>query len=568
VQVLQWFRKGSDTYTGGVDLKLAKRTTLSYDQFFVAYKGDSNYQLTGANFLLNTTTTPVSLGVDVLGGAQTCGSLTTTVPTLTTLPRAVSNGVASQYCNGTITQSQTTPTRTSFPTEQLRFSSHYWDRVLFNGRLVYSGGTSKINNFNETFYGLGRGSVRQTIETGAGANGLFANNKRINTSGDFGVIAEINKYLSISEAFSSWNTRNSGSIDATTETWKGSPGVAATGTTPAVPTTTMLTPLTDPTITYTNPATTDSTFLNHKIEQNTLLATATIMPEFKLSAGWRFRNRQITNSGGDDLTWHENGLLLGAVIQPSRIVRINVNFDTMDSKSANDLTASNTFTRQAPNRSYHIRARATIKPAPWINFAIAGNDYSAKNDDPFVNHVEHNHEFSFATTINPTERLSLDFNYAYADVYSRTDICYTFTPNANAPLPSGATNSGTCTVANSPDTGSNSYLLGTDPYNAPSNFFSGAVNYAPTRLFRFNAGVRLNSVNGTADQLNPLLVPGSLQSRYVTPFSDVQINIAPQWAWHGNWTYNGYGETGPQSTTLPSRNVHGNTVTLGVKYAF
>ena len=33
VQLSQWFRNALDTYTGGVDFKLAKRTTLSYDQF-------------------------------------------------------------------------------------------------------------------------------------------------------------------------------------------------------------------------------------------------------------------------------------------------------------------------------------------------------------------------------------------------------------------------------------------------------------------------------------------------------------------------------------------------------
>jgi hypothetical protein len=54
------------------------------------------------------------------------------------------------------------------------------------------------------------------------------------------------------------------------------------------------------------------------------------------------------------------------------------------------------------------------------------------------------------------------------------------------------------------------------------------------------------------------------------------FDIAPQWAWHGNYTYYGYGEQGTQnavvngyySNGLPSRNVHGNVLTLGVKYAF
>ena len=63
------------------------------------------------------------------------------------------------------------------------------------------------------------------------------------------------------------------------------------------------------------------------------------------------------------------------------------------------------------------------------------------------------------------------------------------------------------------------------------------------------------------------MIPEALQSNYVTPFTDVQVNIAQQWAWHGNYTCNGYGEPGPIGTLTP-RNVHGDTLTLSVKYAF
>ena len=67
--------------------------------------------------------------------------------------------------------------------------------------------------------------------------------------------------------------------------------------------------------------------------------------------------------------------------------------------------------------------------------------------------------------------------------------------------------------------------------------------------------------------LNALMVPGAIQSKYVTPYADMQINIASQWAWHGNWTHDGYAEGGPTGY-LPARNTHGDIVTLGVKYAF
>ncbi len=53
VQLSQWFRNSLDTFTGGVDFKLAKRTTLSYDQFFAFYRGDTTFQLAPTPFTLS-----------------------------------------------------------------------------------------------------------------------------------------------------------------------------------------------------------------------------------------------------------------------------------------------------------------------------------------------------------------------------------------------------------------------------------------------------------------------------------------------------------------------------------
>jgi hypothetical protein len=82
-----------------------------------------------------------------------------------------------------------------------------------------------------------------------------------------------------------------------------------------------------------------------------------------------------------------------------------------------------------------------------------------------------------------------------------------------------------------------------------------------------SAGARVNSTDGTAEQLNPLMIPGALQSTYFTPFADLEIHIASQWAWHGNWVHDGYHEHS-QLGLLPSRNTYGDVLTLGVKYAF
>jgi hypothetical protein len=559
VQLLQWFRNASDTYTGGVDVRLVKRTSLSYDQFYVLYKGDSTFGLTGANYpTLNGNGQKESLGVNTLA-ATTCG-------TGANKSAEVVNGIANPYCSGTIVQSQVAPTRTTFPTEQLRFSSHYWDKVAMNGRILYSGGTSDVKSFNETFNGLlTRTFLRQEIDTGGLAHGALAHNKRVDVNADFGIVAELNKYISVSDSFDFWKFRSPGSNSVTANVWAG------TATTPNL---NILTPLSA--VTNTTTTTPNASFLNQKIGQNTILAIFSVTPQIKLSGGWRFKSREITDPG-DDLTWHENWALLGAVFQPSRAFRINVNYDRMSSKSATADTPANSFTREAPDKSYHVRVRATVKPAKWINFAVTGNDYSAKNDDPLVNHIEHNHDFSIATSITPMEGLSLDFDYAHDDFMSQTDLCYLFVGTATYPVPTPATAStGTCLQTATNPTGTlpppgtavaSQLYLGAGTYDAPSNFFSGAINYDPSRYFHFNAGARVNATNGTAEQLNPLMVPGALQSRYVTPFTDLEIHIASQWAWHGNWTHDGYHERGPQGL-LPSRNTYGDILTLGVKYAF
>jgi hypothetical protein len=557
VQLSQWFRNALDTYTGGVDVKLAKRTTLSYDQFYAFYKGDTFFQLAPTPFKLSDGT-PVSLGVDVLTGPTvTCG-------TGANKTENVVNGIANPFCSGTTTESETAPTRTSFPTEQLRFASRYWDAVSMNGRLTYSGATANVNSFNETFLGDGRASsppfpsgsvLREEIEAGAGPNGQFAHNKRINVNADYGIEAELNKYVSVTDAFTFWDFRIPSQSNYS-ETEIGGPSA----------TTSMLTLLTASNqLTFTTPGT-FSDFLGQKNTGNTVMGIVTVTPEVKISGGWRFNDRTITFNGDPTFDWHQNWLLLGGVVQPSHAFRLNVNYDTMHSKSANAATTSNTYTREAPDMIIHLRLRMTVIPAKWINFAVTGNDYSAKNDDPLVNHLEHNHDFSFAAQIIPTQTLSLDFNYAHDDVFSTTDLCYVYVATAIAPLPPGATNAGTCVPsANNPGATSNLYL-GSGYYDAPETYFSGALSYTPAKYFRFNGGASLNSQSGQAEQLNPLMVPGALNSKVVTPFTDLLVNIAPQWAWHGNWIHHSYTEAGGPGPA--PRNFHGDVITLGVQYAF
>ena len=542
VQVLQWFRNSNDTLVGGVDLNAARRTTLSYDQYYVIYKGDSTFQLTGANYKL-ANGTPVSLGVDTLATA-TCGSGAN--KTL-----EVVNGIANPYCSGTIVQSQAAPTRTRFPTEQLRFSSRYWDRVAMNGRVTYNSGASNVNNFNETFNGLlARTFVRQEIDTGGLGNGRLAHNTRVSVNADYGIEAELSKRLEVSDAITYWDFHNAGMNSVVSQIWAGTAAKPPNFNTPI----SSLTPTTT--------TTPNTYFLHQKNTGNTIIGMVTVIPQLKVSAGWRFNSRNIVDPR-DDLTWNQNWLLLGAVVQPSQVFRLNVNYDQMRSKSANSQTPSNTYTREAPDKTYHLRARASAKPDKWINFAVTGNGFWGKNDDPLVNHKEHNYDLSFATQVVPTETLSFDFSIAKDGSYSRTDLCYI---TSATPTPYGDTNGGTCTPSAANPTATSNLLLGNGYYNAPSTFVSGSMNWAPNRKVKLNGGARVTTVSGQSEMLSPLQVPGSLQSQRLSPFANLELNIAPQWAWHANWDHQGYSDSGGIGPA--SRNFNGDIVTLGVRHAF
>jgi len=547
----QWFRNATDTWVGGVDFKLTQQTILSYDQFLVFYKGDTNLHLAPTPYVYPLPdSTPATVGVN-LQTTSKCGTSGTA-----NYSAPIVNGVINPFCSGTTTEDQTAPTRTSFPTEQVRFAGNYLDKVAMNGRFLYSGGNSHVNSFNQTFIGLNsRTLFREIIDTGALPNGHLADNKRINVNGDFSVRAEITPMVEVSDVFNYWDVRVPGETAWSEFTLK---GVATHTGPPVVYGTSMLTPLNDPSLTPNTTLNTDAHYLAHKNTGNTVLGTFTVTPMAKLIGGWRFNDRQIKVDDDDNLTWHQNWLLLGGVIQPSPVVRVTVNYDAMFSHSSNSTTTpANTYTREEPNKIQDFRARAQVKPAKWVNFAVAGRVYGAQNNDPLVNHKEHNNDISFAAQVMPTEGVSVDFDFAHDDVFSVTDLCYTTNPP-----PTAAPQSGTCTYTSD---GDNPYL-GNGYYKAPMTYFTAAFNYTSPKYFHMGVGARLNNVSGAGEMLSPYQVPGSIDSKYFQPFADLTIHIAPQWAWHGNWNRYKYTESGP--TGPAPRDFNGDVFTLGVKHEF
>jgi len=508
--LMQNWRNSTDVWNGGVDWKPVKGTTISFDEFITHYKGNTNWQLTGLNYLLSNGT-PVSLGVNLSSVWKTpCASPFN------------ANGTINPTCNSYLGYTRSTPIRTLFPSEQFHFQSTSVPKLTFNGRVLYMGTTSHVPNFYENFNGL-RSGTRQTVVTGS------ANAERINVNADVGATYQITPKIALNDVYDFWYFRQPAHNLFTTTNYAGSsllqpPGTATT-TTAA-----------------------DYQALNQETHTNTVSADWDVASRTRLSFGYRYRSRLITDAGGDYIPIHENWGLFGAAASPTPQLRVNFNLDLM--------YADNAFTRISPRQLQHYVVRSTYKPRTWATISGTVNIFESRDNVQTVNHLEHNRDFSFGATLSPSERWSIDLDYSYNSVYSSTLECYASTP----PPPTAGPAPSVCTAAGTPYM-SNGY------YNTPTQFGSIGFMLAPTKRIRFNAGYRMSAVNGITDLINIRQVSGSLQSQYQTPYGHLAFEIARGWTWKADYNYYSYGEGTPIGPTLP-RSFRGNVYTFAVGYAF
>jgi hypothetical protein len=508
----QGWRNSTDTWTGGVDWKPDPKTTFSYDQFVTHYKGDTTWDLAGLNYVLSNGT-PVSLGVNL-------SSVWGTPCSAPFNP----DGTVNPSCNAFLGYFRSAPTRTLFPTEQARFQTSALRNFTLTGRLLYSGSNTSLDNYYDNFNGFSsKSSVRQTIITGS------AQAQRVNVNGDIAAVWQITPKVSASDVYDFWYFRIPGTNMFTETDYAGTsmlqPPGAATTTTYG-----------------------DYQALNQKTKANTFVMAWDVTAKARVSVGYRYRSRIITNAGGDFIPIHESWGLFGAALRPAPSWRINFNFDGM--------YADNAFTRISPRQIQHYVVRSTYQPHPWLSFSGAVNIYEARNNVETVNHLEHNRDFSFGTSIAPSEKWSIDLSYAYDSVYSTTTECFPSTPP-----PPGAGNAYPLCVEEGTPYQSNGY------YNAPTQFGAIGFTFTPVKLVHINAGYRMSAVNGNSEMINVRQVPGSLQSQYQSPYGGVAVQIWPNWTWKGDYNYYGYGEGTPIGPTLP-RSFRGNVYTLSVNYAF
>jgi len=508
----QFTRNSTDGWDAGIDWKPLSRTSFSYDEFISHYKGDTSWQLTALNYQLSNGT-PVSLGIDLSSvWASPCAA-----PFITP-------GIVNPTCNAFLGYTRSAPTRTLFPTEQILFQSASIPKFTMNGRLLYSAATSNLTNFNEVFNGFeSRTAIRQTVVIGS------ARIRRLNVNGDYSATWQVAPKIALVDTFNFWDFRMPGTNSFTETDYAGA---------------TMLAPPGATTITTTP----DYQFINQKTKTNTFVTVWDVTPSARASLGYRYRSRIITDVGGDFIPIHEHWGLFASTLRPTPLWRVNFNVDAM--------YADKSFTRISPRQLQHYIVRTTYRPHSWLTFDGTVNIRESRDNVQTVNHLEHNRDFSFGTSISPSERWSLDVNYSFDSVYSTTVECYASTP---AP-PTAGTAPPVCITAATP-------FQSTGYYNAPTNFFSAGFMWNPVKRLHMNGGYRISAVNGSSDLINIRQVNGSLQSNFQSSYAAVDFDLMPEWTWKAEYTHYGYGEGSPVGPTLP-RNFRGNVSTIAVHYAF
>jgi hypothetical protein len=106
-----------------------------------------------------------------------------------------------------------------------------------------------------------------------------------------------------------------------------------------------------------------------------------------------------------------------------------------------------------------------------------------------------------------------------------------------------------------------------------NNSHYGAFDFLwkPIPKLTAHLGGNFTGTGGSVLILNPPnQIPGSLNSKWLTPTGGLEYAFTKNWMGRAFWNYYGYHEdpvASPQDVFAP-RNFHANTVTLSARYAF
>ncbi|HTW48297.1 MAG TPA: hypothetical protein VMD92_10120 [Acidobacteriaceae bacterium] len=618
-------RNSTDDFFGAIDWKPVPATRLSFEEQIDHYKANSYFSADPSYFTVQEADgTPAALlaNYDSLtpytSSACNANSVGTT-PVLSAPQTAGGLPVVNPACSVLTSYFRSQPTRILYPTEIFRFQSSSIRNVSMNGDVRYTDANMSLPSYVDTFEGLAKTTRIQTYTATASA-------RREVFAADYGVDWQATQKVSFSDQFTFSNVQEPGTATMTSATTVATPATAG-----------------NETITYAGPLTTTNAapgastfegsgaigtplpdFFGQKFETNDATATWDGWSRATVSLTWRFRRHVIAEgipqgeplvvtatsspTTGGTVTINQNGGLLNIALRPASNWILDGSLEA--------LYADNVFTPVAPRELQHYRLHTRYQLKPWATLSGAYNDMELHNNtnnqtasstdalDGPLNHVAHSRILSLGADLAPNEHYGFDFDYAYSDVYSATNICYDAA--ASATLPGAASPSGTaCPGATVRGTSYYEYGPVRDFMDAPTQSGSAAITLSPVARFRSNVGYRISSVDGSRFYNDARDVAGSLVSTWQSPFVDLAWTVHPGWIWKAEYNYYGYGEGGPSgapycSTSNPTpgspatvvpcnsfalaglqtgetispagetapRNFHANNVTLGFHYEF
>jgi hypothetical protein len=619
----QYERNGSDDFLGAVDWKPSPATKITFEMQANHYKSDTFFTLDPNGFMVQEADgTPAYLGnytSFVPYGIAACntgsmGSAYTSATVNTILSPANKPGgmpIINPACAVVTSYVRSQPTRIWTPTGTIRLQSTAIKNISMNGNVHYTRGTSDMPNYYESAQGL-NGAVRSVIWSGGHATA-----QRAVIGADYGIVWRATPKVSIADQATYSSVHEPGNSIIPPQ---------ATLSTPGAP---------NQTINYSGPLTPGTGSLPHGINGtltynyygqeyviNNLTASWDPLARARFSLTYRFSNRNI----GQGIP-HQGPIPIVVSDPVSGTIAITENAGVFtaglhltkewDLNGSAELGyADNAFTAVGQRQFKQFRVHTLYKPNGWATISGSFSDRERHNNtnnnqdavsagdanyNGPINHIDYNRIGSMGVVLAPSERYSVNFNYAYSDVYAATNICF----SSGAPVPPTAATlnvvgAATVTASGAPNLcAGNATWMARDFMDAPTQFGSVSLSYNPTDKVHSNVGYTASDVNGSRFFNDARDVNGSMVSLYQSPFVNVSYTMHPGLIWKAQFNYYGYGEGGPSGSPLCStvtsptatitpcatigaptgmtegtagatapRVFHANNVTLGVHYEF
>jgi hypothetical protein len=627
---VEYQRNSTDDFTGAMDWKPLPQTKITFEEVVDHYKTGSYFTLNPNGFQAQEADgTPVSLGdwdfvaitatatapytisaCNATGTGASMGSAYTNSTNYTILTAPQTPGglpIVNPACDVITSYLRSQPTRTITPTEMLRFQSSSIRNVAMNGDFRFTMADTSLPNYYENWTGLD-GVIRSSTLTGN------AKAKRQVLGIDYGLTWQATKTFALSEQIDYSNAHQPGSVTLAGSTLN-TPATAGNETLNYAGTLT-----TGAAFSVTgNTIGTANAYFGQSFLTNNVTGTWDASPRATLALTYRYRTHVIAlgfphnvpstgssdtgsaSPAGGTVTINENGGIFNVALRPTNQWDLNGTVEIA--------YADNVYTPIAPRQTKHYRVHTLYRPKPWATLSGTFNDVEHHNNtnnvvgtptpDGPLQHVDYSRSASLGAVLTPNEHVGFDFNYAYTDVYTATNICY-FSA-ASTIFPGAAETNSAGTGPNLCPNTLTDWGPVKDFMDAPTQSASFGLTYTPNKILRSGLGYRISAVSGNQFFSDAQQVNGSLQSAYQSPYVNLAWTVHPGLIWRADYNFYGYGEGGPSgapfcstataatatvvpcnSSTLTGptgltespagmsspRNFHANNVTLSIHYEF